>query len=174
MNKKQFSIDFEEYSTIEELQQEDSALLSMARSLTFMAYAPYSNFRVAAVAVLNNGEIIKGTNQENASYPVGICAERSLMAAVGTMFPDAPIKTMAISYHNAGNDGHPISPCGMCRQALQEYEERTRQSIRLILSGQSGSVYVIDKASSLLPLAFSGKELKSEKTGINDLNRKSG
>ncbi len=160
MHKKEYSFQFEEYATLEDLSEQDASLLAAARDLTEIAYAPYSKFKVAAVAVLKNGQIIKGTNQENASYPVGICAERSLMATAGTMFPDMPIMTMAISYQNQGNDGHPISPCGMCRQALQEYEERTQQPIRLILSGQTGSVYVIEKAGFLLPLAFSGQELK--------------
>ena len=160
MTRKEYSFEFEEYSAINDLLPDDASLLAEARALTDIAYAPYSKFRVAAVAMLDNGQIIKGTNQENASYPVGICAERSLMAAAGTLFPGMPIKTMAISYSNNGNDEHPISPCGMCRQALQEYEERTQTPIRLILSGQSGSVYIIEKASFLLPLAFSGRELK--------------
>lgn len=160
MTKKEYNFEFVEYSTIKDLSTDDASLLAEARALTDIAYAPYSKFRVAAVAIMENGQIIKGTNQENASYPVGICAERSLMAAAGSLFPGMPIKTMAISYSNAGNDEHPISPCGMCRQALQEYEERTQSPIRLILSGQSGTVYTIEKSSFLLPLAFSGKELR--------------
>lgn len=154
---------FEEFDSIEHLQQQDQVLLEKAREITEDAYAPYSGFLVGAAARMNNLDIITGTNQENASYPVGICAERTLLAAAGTVYPDTPIVAMAISYHNTRleNMSHfPISPCGMCRQALHEFEERTGQPMRLILSGQEGKVWVIEKASLLLPLAFSGSHLR--------------
>ena len=92
-------------------------------------------------------------------------SERSLLAAAGTLHPNMAITTMAISYENLNKEGgsdHPISPCGMCRQALQEYEDRTGLPIRLILSGQKGSIYIIEKAGHLLPLAFSGNEFKNK------------
>ena len=161
MNKKEYQFSFDEYNSLEDLSKEDASLLKDARTLTETAYAPYSNFKVGAVAKLANGKIISGTNQENASYPVGLCAERALMAAAGTLYPGVAIDTMAISYQNHSNDGnYPISPCGMCRQFLQEFEERTKQPIRLVLAGLEGKVYVIEKASQLLPLAFTAKELK--------------
>lgn len=161
MKKQQVSFDFEEYNSIGELNKNDRELIEIAQSLTESAYAPYSNFLVGAVARLSNGELIIGTNQENASYPVGICAERTLMATAATVYPDMPIETMAISYHSPnGVADTPISPCGMCRQALQEFEERTGMPVRLILAGQTGKVYIIEKASDLLPLAFSGRELR--------------
>jgi len=161
MNKKEYQFSFDEYNSLEDLPSEDASLLNDARTLTETAYAPYSNFKVGAVAKLANGKIVSGTNQENASYPVGLCAERALMAAAGTLYPGVAIDTMAISYQNQSNDGHyPISPCGMCRQFLQEFEERTKHPIRLVMAGLEGKVYVIEKASQLLPLAFTGKELK--------------
>lgn len=161
MNKKEYKFDFDEYNLSDDLPAADAILLKEARTITATAYAPYSNFKVGAVAKLANGKIVSGTNQENASYPVGLCAERALMAAAGTLYPGVAIETMAISYQNATNDGdYPISPCGMCRQFLQEFEERTQHPIRLVLAGHKGKVYVIEKASQLLPLAFTGKELK--------------
>jgi cytidine deaminase len=161
MKKQEYRFSFDEYDSIDELSKQDAWLLGEARSVTSSAYAPYSQFLVGAVAKLANGEIIAGTNQENASYPVGLCAERALLAAAGTVYPDVPIESMAISYINSNNDGsYPISPCGMCRQALQEFEERTATPIRLILAGQEGKVFVIARASELLPLAFTSKELK--------------
>lgn len=161
MNKKEYSFYFDEYASADELPPQDAELLKQARNITSVAYAPYSEFKVGAVALLKNGQTVTGTNQENASYPVGICAERTLMAAAGTLYPNVPIETMAISYHNhRQSDYYPISPCGMCRQFLQEFEERTRHPIRLVLSGQSGKVYVVEKSSQLLPLAFTGRELK--------------
>jgi cytidine deaminase len=116
---------------------------------------------VGAVARLANGEIVKGTNQENASYPVGICAERSLLASAASLYPNIAIDTIAISYDNTrGASSHPISPCGMCRQSLVEYEQRVKQPIRLILSGLNGSVIVVATANSLLPLSFGSTDLK--------------
>jgi cytidine deaminase len=161
MHKGQFTFSYEEYEDISELGQIEAALLRTARKLTVNAYAPYSQFLVGAVARLQNGEIITGTNQENASFPVGLCAERTLMAAAATLYPDVPIEVMAISYQSInGNSNHPISPCGMCRQAMQEFEERTGTPMKLILGGQEGKIIVLESSTMLLPLAFSAKELK--------------
>lgn len=161
MNRQEFHFDFEVYDSIDELKKEDAWLLNEARGVTEAAYAPYSNFNVGAVAKLVNGEIVAGTNQENASYPVGLCAERVLLASASTLYPNVAIDTMAISYdNNNGESNHPISPCGMCRQYLVEYEERVKQPIRLILSGMEGRVYVIEKATNMLPLSFGGTDLK--------------
>ena len=162
MKSHQFHFGYEEYSSIEELSLQDQQLLQAARAVTEHSYAPYSNFSVGAAALLKNGNQVLGTNQENASYPVGICAERTLMAAAATQFPGIAIEAMAISYHNfklPDSNEHAISPCGMCRQALHEFEQRTQHPIRLILSGMSGEVIVINTAAHLLPLAFTGKEL---------------
>ncbi|MCC7401571.1 MAG: cytidine deaminase [Chitinophagaceae bacterium] len=157
-NKSEFS--YEVYDDISELNDKDARLLKKARVVTKEAYAPYSNFRVGAVAILENGETVTGTNQENASFPVGICAERVLLGTVATLHPQVPIDTMVISFTSGSQESdHPISPCGMCRQALMEYESRVQKPIRLILSGQTGKVFVIKTASMLLPLAFTNKEL---------------
>jgi len=161
MRKGEYSFSYEVYENIEELGQIEAALLKVARKLSGNAYAPYSQFLVGAVARLANGEIITGTNQENASFPVGLCAERALLAAAATLFPDVPIEIMAISYQSLnGGSSHPISPCGMCRQAMQEFEERTNYPIKLILGGQEGKILVVENSSMLLPLAFTAKELR--------------
>ena len=161
MNKQEFRFAFEVYESIDELAQQDAWLLNEARLVTESAYAPYSNFNVGAVAKLANGKIVAGTNQENASYPVGLCAERVLLASASTLYPNVPVDTIAISYNNNnGESNHPISPCGMCRQSLVEYEERVKQPIRLILSGMEGKVYVIEKTTNLLPLSFGSVDLK--------------
>ena len=161
MNKEEFNFSYEVYDSAEELTQEDAWLVNEAREVTTAAYAPYSNFNVGAVAKLANGEIVAGTNQENASYPVGICAERVLLASAASLYPGIAIDTIAISYNNTnGESDHPISPCGMCRQSLTEYEERVKQPIRLILTGLEGKVIVVEKANSLLPLSFGSIDLK--------------
>lgn len=160
MKKETIQFEYEVYETSDELNAEDKILLDAARQATKDAYAPYSNFLVGAVAKLQNGETVSGTNQENASYPVGICAERALLSTAASMFKDISIETIAISYNNInGESNNPVSPCGMCRQALREYEERTAHTIRLILSGKSGQVYIIDNVSQLLPFSFGQKDL---------------
>lgn len=164
MRKHTIQFEYEVFDTIEELKCEDKILLLEARETTTMAYAPYSKFNVGAVAILNNGEIVKGSNQENASYPVGICAERVLLGNAAILFPEVPIKSLYISYHNTvGASNEPISPCGMCRQAISEYEHRTQQKIRLLISGMEGKVYVFEHASLLLPLSFSSVNLLGDK-----------
>jgi len=160
MQEQKFEFSFEVYDSIDELNVDDRQLLIEARNVTVKAYAPYSNFHVGAAAKLSDDEIVTGTNQENASYPVGICAERVLLSALSSLYPGIPIETMAVSYQSTKiKSDHPISPCGMCRQALQEFEGRMDKPIRLILSGMEGKVYVIKSASLLLPLAFTNEEL---------------
>ena len=107
-----------------------------------------------------NGEIVAGSNQENASFPVGLCAERVLLASASSLYPKVPISVIAISYNSEqGKSDHPVAPCGICRQSLQEFEGRLKHPIRLILGGMEGKVFIIPKASTLLPLAFTGGEL---------------
>lgn len=161
MVKKIIPLAVEIYTSAEELNSSDAHLLAKARFVTKQAYAPYSHFNVGAAAMLRDGTIVTGTNQENASYPVGICAERVLLSAIASQFAAAGIVTMAVSYHNInGESNTPISPCGICRQSLVEYEERTHQPIRLILSGMEGEVYIVEKALELLPLGFSAINMK--------------
>lgn len=160
MKENKFEFTYKAYDNLEELPEEQQWLLNEAREVTAQAYAPYSNFHVGAVARLANGEIVAGTNQENASFPVGLCAERVLLASISSLFPKVPIDTIAISYKSeAVNSNHPIAPCGICRQSLQEFESRVGHPVQLILGGITGPVYVIDSASKLLPLAFTSEEL---------------
>lgn len=161
MHKEEIRFGFDVYESGNDLPAADKLLLEEARAVTQKAYAPYSRFLVGAVAVLQNGEKVSGTNQENASYPVGLCAERSLLASAAMLQTNVPIQTMAIAYHNLnGSSNKPASPCGMCRQYIAEYESRTNQPIRLILSGMDGKVFVIEKAGMLLPLSFGEGDLK--------------
>ena len=158
---EKYSFEYEEYDSIEDLSPADAFLVAEARKATQLAYAPYSNFLVGAYAELNSGKFVVGSNQENASYPVGICAERVLLASAAQLFPNEPIKNMAISYNCLnGTSDKPLSPCGMCRQSLQEFECRVNQPIRLLLSGMKGKVLVINRSISLLPLSFSAMDLK--------------
>jgi cytidine deaminase len=161
MKENKFEFNYRVYDSIEELPVEQQILLKEARDVTEHAYAPYSNFQVGAVAKMMNGETVKGSNQENASFPAGLCAERVLLASISSLFPKIPIEAVAISYKSEHQKSdHPISPCGICRQSLQEFENRVNNPIQLILGGMTGPVYVIDSASRLLPLAFTSEELR--------------
>jgi cytidine deaminase len=161
MQKKEHSFLYEVYDSLEELNTGDARLLQAAREVTQNAYAPYSHFRVGAVAKLGNGQIVSGTNQENASFPAGICAERVLLSTAASLYPGVAIETLAVSYHNEnGPSDRPISPCGICRQSLQEFEQRTGKPVRIILGGQDGKIYIIPQAGLLLPFAFTSEELK--------------
>ncbi len=161
MKKKEFSISYESYADITELSEADSLLFTQARVATQMAYAPYSDFKVGAAALMENGELVSGSNQENASYPAGICAERVLLSTASSIYPGKAIKTMAISYIGKGKKStRPVAPCGICRQSLMEFEQRFKQPIRLILGGMQGEIYIFNTIKSLLPLEFSGEDLK--------------
>ena len=161
MKEKKFEFNYTVFESINELPDNLRTLLEKAREVTSLAYAPYSKFQVGAVARMSNGEVVAGSNQENASFPAGLCAERVLLSSISTLFPKIPVQTVAISYKSEQQQSdHPISPCGICRQSLQEYETRVGNPIQLILGGMSGPVYIIDSASRLLPLAFTSEELR--------------
>jgi cytidine deaminase len=160
MHQKHIEFTFQVYNDINELSESDAKLVEKASHNTALAYAPYSQFRVSAPALLSNGEIVTGTNQENASYPVSICAERSLLVSAAALVPEAYITTMAITYDtNRNNSLQPISPCGMCRQAIIEHQSRYGHTMRLILVSKWGEIIVVENATSLLALAFSNKAM---------------
>jgi cytidine deaminase len=161
MKNEKFSFSYKVFESINQLEKEDAALLSEARKITQFAYAPYSGFKVGAFAKLTNSKTTGGTNQENASFPAGICAERTLMSTASNLFPGVGIETIAISYNNTkGKSDHPVSPCGICRQSFVEFQERTGTPIRIILSGQEGKVFIIENAADLLPLVFGAGDIK--------------
>lgn len=160
MDKCTIIIDYESHPDDSSLSHGDRELLEAARSATGLAYAPYSKFKVGAAARLTDQRIIRGSNQENASFPAGICAERVLLAAVSSLGTCETISAMAVSYNGEGlKNDKPLPPCGVCRQAMAEYEERIGGPFRLILAGMHGEILVFQTASSMLPLRFSGSEL---------------
>jgi cytidine deaminase len=162
MEQTSIHIPVQIFPDFKSLEPADALLLEAARNATLNAYAPYSKFRVGAAVRLVSGQILTGSNQENASYPAGLCAERVTLSAASACFPGMAVTSLALTYINeSGDSNHPISPCGICRQTLSEYEQRFSQAIRLVLGGSSGEIYVINRATDLLPLAFSSQELKS-------------
>lgn len=141
--------------TFDELTEKERDLVRLARQATYRSYSPYSHFSVGAAIQLDNGEIICGSNQENAAFPSGTCAERSACFYAHARYPEAKFETIAISAR--GTDGeevtNPISPCGQCRQALLEYETLAGHDVRVIMAGAE-RIYIAPSIRSLLPLAF--------------------
>jgi cytidine deaminase len=161
MKQEEIAFTITVYQSIDELNKEDAALLNEARNVTKNAYAPYSDFHVGAFAKLVNGKTVSGSNQENAAFPAGICAERTLLSTAASLFPNVGIDTIAISYNNLnGASDRPVSPCGICRQSLFEFQQRTKHAIRIIMGGMSGPVQVVTDAEDLLPLVFSSDDMQ--------------
>lgn len=155
ISKIKVSFELQEYGSLKDLTPGDLRLMKMAINARNDAYAPYSGFNVGAAVLMENGELIIGNNQENASYPSGLCAERVAVFQAGAQFPGIPIKTIAIT---AASKNYvvkkPVAPCGNCRQAIAEYEYRQQSPIRLLLMGEEGTIFLCDSLSDILPLAF--------------------
>jgi len=159
MKQKNITIDYLECTTVE-LDAEHIALIQKAIGAAEKAYAPYSNFRVGAAVLLENGEIMAAGNQENAAYPSGMCAERTALYYCKALFPEVKIKTLAILALDRNNNilQEPVPPCGACRQVISETIERNRGSFTLLLHGSEKS-YIYSDAGSLLPLSFGPSHL---------------
>jgi cytidine deaminase len=137
-----------------DLTKEQSALIDRAKAIAETAYAPYSKFQVGAAVLLDNGEIVSGSNQENVAFPSGICAERTAIFYANAQYPDQPVRAIAIAAQTGGKWlEKPISPCGACRQALLEAETRFAADIQVLLYG-SQQIIQIESIKSLLPFAF--------------------
>lgn len=142
--------------SVEEMGRGDVVLIEKAIEATGHSYAPYSHFSVGAAVRLTDGTIVCGSNQENAAYPSGICAERTTLFYANSQYPQQGVDTLAIAARNEKGElvSKPISPCGACRQVMLECEQRFQHPMRILLYGTEG-VYEIESVSSLLPLSFS-------------------
>lgn len=143
----------------DELTKEDTVLVNAAKDATQQAYAPYSTFCVGVAVLLENGEIVTGSNQENAAYPSGLCAERVALFHANHQYPHVPIVSLAIAAKTGDSFVETISPCGACRQVLLEAEQRYGKPMKILLYG-SREVVVASSAVSLLPLCFGMKNLE--------------
>lgn len=143
----------------EELSAEEQRLVDVAREATLRSYAPYSHFSVGAAVLLENGETVSGTNQENAVYPSGLCAERTTLFYANSRYPTAAVVALAIAARNeAGLLSRPLPPCGACRQVLLETEQRFGRPMTLLMSGTE-EIYRINGVQHLLPFAFDSEFL---------------
>lgn len=144
-----------------ELSASDAELLTRAEEATLSAYAPYSQFYVGAALKLETDEIIIGSNQENAAYPSGLCAERVALFSASTLHPNMVVQTMAITARTEKFElTDPLAPCGGCRQVIMEYQHKQQKPIRLILAGKGDTAWIFEDASVLLPFGFEADYLK--------------
>lgn len=148
------------YDNREELPADIVNLLDQATQAAKQAYCPYSHFQVGAALELTDGTIIKGSNQENAAYPSGLCAERTAAFYAAANYPDTPMHRMAIVAINPAKPlTEPIVPCGACRQSLLEFEQKFDHKIELILAAEKGPIYVAHSVHDLLPCSFTSEYL---------------
>lgn len=145
----------EVYDSIDEVPADVQDLMKKAINVRDEAYAPYSNFKVGAAIFLENEKVVVGSNQENASYPSGLCAERTAVYYAGAKYPGKRILKIAISAKSLRHKViSPVPPCGACRQALVEYEVKQEEPIELYFMGETGQVIKADSVKDILPLVF--------------------
>ena len=154
MTNKEIKIAYREYESLEQLEAEDRKLADAAIDAMKNAYAPYSGFSVGAAVMFEDGEIVKGSNQENAAYPSGLCAERTAMFYASASRPDKAMAAIAIAAGQNGEIcGTPATPCGACRQVMAQYQFKSGRPMKILLVG-ADRTWVFDKVDDLLPLIF--------------------
>lgn len=153
--KKQFSFEYELFVSVDDLSTEQKKLMLEADKARNNAYAPYSKFKVGAALLLDNGDYVYGSNQENKAYPSGLCAERVALFSVGAQLPERKIKKIAIVGEGAllGKEDI-LTPCGGCRQVMSEFVEKQNESFEILMKNHDGSVLVFDSIDKLLPFTF--------------------
>ncbi len=154
MTSKEIKIDYQEFSSIDELNAEDRELAQAAIEGMRGSYAPYSHFNVGAAVRMSNGQIVRGANQENAAFPSGLCAERTAMFAAGAKYPDKDMRSIALA---GGIYGHitdePATPCGACRQVMAQYQAKAGKPMSVIMVGGK-RIWKFEKVDDILPLIF--------------------
>lgn len=151
-----------QYAKAEDLSEADRSILKLAKKALKGSHSPYSNYKVGAAVLLENGQIVQGANQENASYPAGVCAERVALLAANAQFPGIAILKVAITVkHPTKVVDQVVGPCGVCRQTILEVESRQNNPIDIILQGEVGEVLVIPGIKNILPLYFDSENLNA-------------
>lgn len=155
MKKVTITTNYTSYNNLTELDSENQMLFKKAIKVRDTAYAPYSNFLVGTAILLANGKVITGSNQENAAYPSGLCAERVAIYYAAAKYPNIDILKIVISAKsNIKKVDKPVAPCGSCRQAIAEYETKQVKDIKLLFMGETGEIIESSSLKNLLPLGF--------------------
>ncbi len=160
IKKLSVKLDITQYESMSDISQPYQDLLLAAKRATELAYAPYSNFQVGAAILLANDTIVLGANQENAAYPMCLCAERTALATTAMQYPGIKPIAIAVTAKNVAQIlSQPITPCGACRQVLAETEMRFGQPITILMQGEIGVIWEVKTVKELLPLSFDGSAL---------------
>jgi cytidine deaminase len=155
MKKLQLTTEYTLFDKIGELSPEDQELMKSAIQTRKTAYSPYSKFSVGTAILLDNGSVVIGSNQENAAYPSGLCAERVAIFSANAQYPKNKILKLAISASSSRKKvSEPVAPCGACRQSISEYEVKQNSPIEILFMGETGSVIKVSSLKDLLPLSF--------------------
>ena len=155
MINHEIKINFQEYASVEELEQADQQLCREAVKALANSHSPYSKFRVGVAMRLQSGKILHASNQENVAYPSGLCAERVALFHWGANHPDDPIETMVVTAHTDEFQlTRPVTSCGACLQVLAEYEKKQGNAIKMLLYCQQGPVWIATGIESFLPFLF--------------------
>ena len=152
----QLHIKYNVFNKLTDLPEKAQNLMKQAITTREKAYAPYSKFKVGAAVLLKNGQTFIGSNQENAAYPSGLCAERVAIYQAATQYPDEEIEMIAISGSAQDPTAFPVSPCGACRQSLSEYETKQKKLIPVYFMGAEGEIVQTESIKDLLPFLFDG------------------
>ena len=154
MTSKEIKIAYLEYNSPDELDIQDRSLAQAAIDATSQSYAPYSKFNVGAAVMFEDGEIVKGANQENAAYPSGLCAERTALFYASASRPDKAMTSLAIAASQNGKLCQtPATPCGACRQVMAQYQTKSGKPMSILLVGAE-KIWKFSKVDDLLPLIF--------------------
>lgn len=160
MIEKQLTTSYQVYDNLEEMDEADIQLMQKACEARNTAYAPYSKFMVGAAILMESGDIVIGSNQENAAYPSGLCAERNAIYQAGSLYPNQKIEAIAITVKSERKKVIvPAAPCGACRQAIAEYEIKQEHPIKIMFMAEIGKVIKVNALLDILPLAFDGSYL---------------
>ncbi len=155
MNTQSFTISYEKFDNLNELSEKDQFLCKQAESALASSHSPYSKFKVGTAIILTDGQIVLGSNQENVAYPSGLCAERVALFTIGANYPNAIIKSMAITAHTENfKIVNPITSCGACLQVMIEMEKRQKSPIEVIFYCIDGEILKVNSVKSLLPFGF--------------------
>jgi cytidine deaminase len=161
MNQKTFTIAYQLFNTIEELDEADQMLCAEAQRALDTSYSPYSKFKVGTAVMLANGEVVSGSNQENVAYPSGLCAERVALFAIGALHPKVIIKKMVITAISANfKVTKPVTSCGACLQVMAECELRQQEEIEVLFYCIDGEIWKLRGIKNLLPFGFVEQRLE--------------
>jgi cytidine deaminase len=155
MNVLNFNISYETYENFNELSEGDKLLCAKAEEALNTSYSPYSKFKVGTAILLENGEVVLGSNQENVAYPSGLCAERVALFTIGAANPGAVVKSMAITAYTENFEiKNPVTSCGACLQVMAEFEQKQQSPINVIFYCLNGKIMKVKGIKSLLPFVF--------------------